>query len=506
MGNVGNVGNVGGLEERRQAQTLEGLLRVVRHQASRGAEPDVTELLDWLHRQSGAEAALITDGEGGVESSTAGFPRGVLRPLAALLERLSSGRLAAAATHTEGLHVRCEALGPHEPRPVLVVAGSSEPTAEAVRLMSHTGLAITLLLRAGASDRVRHDYHRKARQLRFAVLHALLRGDPLLARRMTTGSMPPLLDSGRLRVHVLHCPTADRDRIERAHQDASGYHGQDLMVQCPVFKEHLICLIADDEEASNFDDPTPERGEVLHRLVRDNPGYALGISGVHPLSGTSEGYSQALHALAAARTTPGHTAFYHGRTPLEGVLSRQPALDWARGLLRPLDSVPKVSTDITRLIMSTPRSGVARLLGLSRNTVTAHIRRTERALGSDLTDVRSRAAVHLALALNGSCAGPDPGDRQPSPVLDDLLNTERAASWARTVLRPLDDRHRRTLQGWIDANTDAQEAARRMGLSRNTVRAHVRTAESLLGLDLLTTGAGVHDVVHALRITAVRAV
>ncbi|MEV0776929.1 helix-turn-helix domain-containing protein [Streptomyces sp. NPDC050428] len=86
-----------------------------------------------------------------------------------------------------------------------------------------------------------------------------------------------------------------------------------------------------------------------------------------------------------------------------------------------------------------------------------------------------------------------------------MLGTERAAAWAGTVLRPLDTQHRRTLRAWIDANTDAQRAARAMGISRNTVRAHLRATEAALGLDLLTTGTGVHDVVHALHISDVRA-
>ncbi|WP_245238469.1 helix-turn-helix domain-containing protein [Streptomyces sp. MZ04] len=282
----------------------------------------------------------------------------------------------------------------------------------------------------------------------------------------------------------------------------------------------MICLIADDGTPGGSGDSGdsgdsggsggsggPGRGlaETLRLLVRDDPRYALGVSGAQPLGATAAAYSQAVHALAAARTTPGRVAYYHGQTPLAGVLPDQPALAWARAFLRPLDSVPKASADITRLVVSMPRSGVARLLGLSRNTVAAHLRRAERALGHDLADVRSRAALHLALALDHSSAGPEPDDHQLPPALPDLLSNEPAAAWAQTILRPLHDRHRRTLQVWIDANTDAQQAARRMGISRNTVRAHLRSAEGALGLDLLTTGTGTHDVVHALDITAARA-
>nr|WP_206441725.1 helix-turn-helix domain-containing protein [Streptomyces boncukensis] len=489
---------------------MDALLREVRRQASRGDGPDTGRVLDWLHRRTGCHAALVVDGAGTVESSTAGFPRTVLSALAPLLARLSGGQLAAAASRAGGLHVRCEALGPHEPRPVLVVAGPAEPAPGEAALISHTGGVLSLLRRAGGSDRNWRGYQDKARQLRFAVLQALVSGDPLLARRMTTGAVPPLLDAGRLRIHLLHCPPAERDRTARTHQDPSGYHGRDLMVQCPVFREHLICLVADDETgtAGTADGPGDRErglGAALRRLVREDPRYALGVSGVHPLGATAAAYGQAAHALAAARTAPDRVAFFHGRTRLDGVLPRQPALEWARALLRPLDSAPKTSADVTRLALGMPRSAVACLLGLSRNTVTAHLRRAEQALGLDLADVRCRADVHLALALSSAYPGTEPADRPPpSPALDELLRTERAAAWARTVLHPLQDRHRRTLQAWLDANADAQEAARRMAISRNTVRSHLRGAEAVLGLDLLTTGAGIHDVVHAVRIAEAR--
>lgn len=499
---------VGDAEEQWRDGRLGGLLREVRRQASCGAAADAGRILDWLHQQTGVDVAVVAGDARAVESSTAGFPRDVLVSLTGLLGRLSGGQLAAAATQAEGLHVRCEVLGPYEPRPVLVVVGRSAPSPETVALTSHAGQVLALLRRADGVDRARRDYHDKARQLRFAVLHGLLTGGPLLARRMTTGAVPPLLDADRLRVHLLRCPSADRDRIARAHQDPYGYHGQALMVHCPVFKEHLICLIADDGTAGGSGGsggPARGLGETLRLLVRDDPRYALGVSGAQPLSATAEAYSQAAHALAAARTAPGRVAHYHGQTPLASILPAQPALAWARALLRPLDSVPKASADITRLAVSMPRSGVARLLGLSRNTVAAHLRRAELALGQDLSDVRSRAAVHLAIALGNSCAGPEPDQRQLPPALPDLLSNEPAAAWAQTILRPLHARHRRTLQAWIDANTDAQQAARRMDISRNTVRAHLRTAEAVLGLDLLTTGTGTHDVVHALDITAARA-
>ncbi|GGY16309.1 hypothetical protein GCM10010358_80060 [Streptomyces minutiscleroticus] len=485
---------------------LDGLLRVVRRQASDGAGPDVQEVLDWLHRRTGAHVALVMDGAGTMESATEDFPREILRLLAPLLTRISGGQLAAAATEVAGWNVRCERLGAYGSPLVLVTAARSALAPEAIALISHSGSVMMLLRRAVDGERILRGFQDKARQVRFAVFQALMAGEPTLARRMTTGSVPPLLEADRLRVHLLHCPPAHRERIVQAHLDASGYHGSDLLVPCPAFAEHLICLVADDlDDGDGFGGRAGGRSEVLRRLVRDNPGYALGISGPHPLGTTAGAYSQAVHALAAARTTPGRVVSYRGQTTLEGVLPRQSALAWARAVLRPMDSLPTITVDITRSLMSAPRSAVARLLDVSRNTVTAHIKRAERALGLDLADVRSRAVVHLALTLTSTCAG-EPVEQQASACLDDLLRTERAAAWAHTFLRPLQVPQRRTLQAWIDANADAQQAARHIGVSRNTVRAHLRTAEALLGRDLLTTGAGVHDIVHALRITAVQAV
>jgi DNA-binding CsgD family transcriptional regulator len=485
-----------------QGADLDGLLREVRHQTSGEATCNARRFLELLHRQTGVEAALVSAGGDRMEAATTAFPQQVLPALAPLFTRLSDGSLASAATEAEQLHVRCEALGPQEPRPVLVVADRAEPSPDTVALTAHTAGVLTLLLRAENGDRVLHSYQYKARQVRFAVLHALMAGGPLLARRMTAGAVPPLLEADRLRIHLLRCPPRDRDRISRLHQDPSGYHGSGLMVHCPVIKEHLICLIADGELPDGSAGSPHGLSDTLRRLVRDDPRCALGISGTHPLDATAAAYSEALHALAAARSAPDRVAHYHGRTPLAGILPRPAAHDWSDALLRPLESVPKVSADVTRLTLTLPRSGVARLLGLSRNTVAAHIGHAEKALGLDLTDVRTRAAVHLALAISGSPAGSPPVVRQPPPCLDELLRSEAAVAWARTVLRPLDIRHRRTLQAWIDANADASQAAGHLAISRNTVRAHLRTTESALGVDLLTTGTGIHDVVHALHISA----
>ena len=476
---------------------LDELLRLVRRQGT------PAEVLGLLGRRTGAEFAWIGRG-GTVEAATAGFRRRTAGALTEHVERLAGGRLAAATTRVGESEVRLEAFGGREPRPVLVAVSASALSREAAALASQAGGIVDLLSRVSEADAGTRAYDAKAAQLRFAVLTALLAGDVTMARRMTTGDVPPLLNAERVRVHLLHCPPEDRDRLARTYQDSSGYHGPGLMVNCPVFKEQLICPVAEDPEpGGRF-----RQGEVLRRLVGENPGYALGVSRPYPLAATAEAYGEAVHALAVARNSPGRLAAYRGRPSLVHVLPRRAALAWARAYLEPLNAVPKPTVDVIRLAVTFSRSGVARLLHLSRTTVTAHCRRAEEALGIDLGEVRTRATLDLALSLTALQS--DPADtvdavQLVAPPLGELLRASPATAWAEPFLHPLrDTRHRDlylTVEAWIDANTDAQRTAAHVGLSRNTVRAHLRAAERLLNRDLLTTGSGIHDLVHALRVT-----
>ncbi|WP_374112836.1 helix-turn-helix domain-containing protein [Streptomyces sp. MNU89] len=487
-------------------QVLDELLRQLSSRARQDADldPGPQTLIDWLGRQLGAEIALVDRG-GTVEASTARFPPAILDSLRPVLTRLSGGQLAAAASQVGAFHVRCEALGRDGPRPVLVVAGPLPLTREALALTSHVGAVIEVVRRARRADGLALRYQRAAARLRLAILAALMTGEPTLARRMTAGAVPPLLDAERLRVHLLRCPPADRGRIIDAHEDASGYHGRGLMVRCPVYDDHLICLLPPDDDAGGADG-SGSPAAPLRALVRDNPHYALGISAAVPLPDTARAYDQAHHALAVACHTPERVADYHGRPPLAGLLPRPQALAWARAFLEPIRAAPRLTLDITSLALHFPRSGVARLLDVSRNTVTAHLGRVQDALGLDLQDPRSRAELALALAINDlpSPDGDPVAEPPPTPSVDGLLSTEAAVTWAQAFLQPLlsgtDRAVHRTLRAWVEAGADAQRTARDLGISRTTVRAHLRTAEQLLQRGLLTPGPGIHDLVHAFRI------
>ncbi|MFH9041461.1 helix-turn-helix domain-containing protein [Streptomyces sp. NPDC017966] len=483
-------------------QVLDELLRRLRLRGGQDAACELQALIDWLGRQIGAEVALV-DRTGEVDLSTARFAPDVLAGVRPVLTQLSGGRLAAAASQVGAVHVRCEALGRQVPRPVLAVVSPSPLTRASMTLVSHVGTLAEMARRARQADDLASRHRQAAAQLRLAVFMALMTGEPTLARRMTTGAVPPLLDAERLRVHLLRCPSPDRGRLIDAHQDASGYHGRGLMVRCPVYDDHLICLLPTDDD----DDSTGDGlAAPLRELVRDNPHYALGISAPVPLPATARAYDQARHALAVARHTPDRVVDHHGRPPLAALLPRRQALAWARAFLKPIREAPRLTVDITSLALNFPRSGVARLLGVSRNTVTAHLTRVQDALGLDLRDPHSRADLALALAITGL---PLPhGDTvavpSPPPSTDRLLSTEAAITWAHAFLKPLllgtDGTVHRTLRAWIEAGADAQRTARGLGISRTTVRAHLCTAEQLLRRSLLTPGPGTHELAHAFRI------
>ncbi|GAB2917986.1 helix-turn-helix domain-containing protein [Streptomyces mayteni] len=475
------------------------LLRELTRQMSRDAAPDLGPVVEWLGRRIGTEVALVTGG-GMVGAGTPGFPPRLPEWLARVLPRLAGGYLATAAERSGELWVRCEAIGPRVPHPVLVVIGSAAPDERSRALVSATGGVLAALHGIGEGAAVSRDQRDRSRQLRFAVLSALMEGQPFLARRMMAGAVPPVLDAATIRVYLLRCGPVDRDRISETYQDRLGFHGPDLMVRCPVYSHHLICVLAEDA-----DDAGGHR-EILLRLVRENPRYSVGISAPHSLGAVGEAYAQASNALAVARTCPTRVADYQGQSPLVPLLPAREALAWARAHLRRLSGAPGLTVKVTRLAVDVPQAGVARLLGISRNTVRAHVRRAEEALGTDLNDVRSRAVLALALAVAGPRVGAEDDVEEPAPTLDELFHAQPAVAWAEAFLGPLREEagHRAlvaTLDAWIDADTDARRAATHLGINRNTVRARLRTAERLLQRDLLSTGAGVHDLVHALRIT-----
>ncbi len=495
------------------AVQLDELLPVLGRVARRPeSDAGFGEVVGWLRRRFDVEIALVGPG-GAVAVATSGFPAEVRNQVEPTVARLAGGELASVATRAGGFDVSLEAFGTTSPRSVLMVASAHLPGRDAVAVASHTGSLLAALHRAREADRVQAAYQRKAHQVRLAVFMALMAGDVTLARRISAGAVPPLLAAGRIRVCLLRCPPADRDRIAQASADETGFHGRGLLVRCPVYDEHLVGV------AGENDDEPPDAGPrglpaLLHALVRDNPRYALGVSRPYALDRTAEAYEHARHALAAARTTGGRVAVFQGTPSLEPHLPPEPAHRWARCLLQPLESTPQLTADITRLVLQFPRSRVGNLLGVHRNTVTAHLKQAQRALDVDLNDIGSRAVLDLALRITSSAAG-HPAAQAPAADRAELRSLARALcaaagpvsrAWATGFLEPLHD-HRDadvllgTLTAWVEDDADAQSTARRLGISRNTVRTRLQTAQRLLSRDLLTAPSGLHDLVHSLHLT-----
>ncbi|MFC4588966.1 hypothetical protein [Sphaerisporangium corydalis] len=125
---------------------------------------------------------------------------------------------------------------------MLLVLSKQTLTRQAVSLCSHTGGIIAALYRAREAAQISLAYRRKAHQMRLALAMALVAGEVTLARRMSAGAIPPLLNASHVRVCILQCAPGERDPIAATYEDASGYHGRGLMVRCPVYDDHLICL------------------------------------------------------------------------------------------------------------------------------------------------------------------------------------------------------------------------------------------------------------------------
>lgn len=478
-------------EERSHLRRLEQLLGHARDQGS----PDrrIERLVGWL--AEAVEGLVTLTGPAPAGSPAEAWSLlSAARPTA---EQVATGRLRSAALDEGGLTVRVTAVGDTGPYPVLTVGRTAPFDSRSSSLVSQAATLLAPLVRLRAAEADRERLGEVAAGLRVGVFQLLMGGEVTLAQRAAEGLARGLLDAETSRVYVLEGPAAERDQLAR--ECAAATEGRALVVRCPATEQHLI-VVAPLEPGADADG-WDTVGLALRRFAADHPDRYLGGSGPLPLAQTSGSYSDAIRALAVARLRPDRAALYATESRLAQVLDAEAAAVWATAALRPLNAVSLVGRDqllgTLHLGLEFPATSAGKILGVSRNTVRARLDRAAALLGLDLSEVRARAVLHLALRACGSAPQGDPA----RPVgLAEVLGGEAVQVWAAGLLRRLDEDGRglrATLLSWLSVNTGVETAAGRLGLHPQTVRDHLRAAERLLQRQLLSGGGGVYEVALA---------
>ncbi|MFM9443234.1 helix-turn-helix domain-containing protein [Streptomyces acidiscabies] len=459
----------------------EELLALLRPTAGHG----VRSTVNWLARTLDADVSLC-DGTG---TPVAGTPLPLDgTPAADVL----GGRIAAASWEGDGRYVRLVRVvrpGPALPW-LLAVARRAPFDPRASDVVAHTAAVLEAVLRTREADATERRLRRAAADLRLAILQLLMVEDTVAARRVAAGLWPGLLDVETARVYIAESTVEDRDQLAEdiltATRDAA------LVVRCPAMDPQVIVVVPDGSADAG-----------LRALPARRPGTYLGGSVPQALARTATAYGQAASALAVARFHPDRTAIYTERTHPRRLMDPQDLNAWALDLLSPLDRLPHhVRAELvatTRLGLEFTAVRAARILGVSRNTVRARMERVESLIGTDLSDLPSRAALHLALAHRDA-----PVESAPPATLDDLLTAPALRTWAHTLLARLDAGPRDlrgTLRAWIAAQGNAERAADALGIHPQTVRDHVRSAEPVLERQLLAPGGDLYEVVLAHLVT-----
>lgn len=445
-------------------------------------------LLSWLARRAGGAAAVFAPDGALAKSSPPAFPPDVLKAAGPDIRRVASGQASSAAVSGPDwwAHVTGADGGRGGPA-VMVTSRSPLPPGDRTAVVRAAGLVAVRWL---ADDR-----ERAVTEIRRAVLSLLMAGQAEPARQLAARTGPALAPV--IRVAVVDGPPGDRDAAAAEIDRALG--GRAWIVHCPVYRRHLIVLVPDDGG--------PAGGARAAGLLRGAcPGLAIGVGGAVPLASADDGWTQACHALAAARHRPDLTAEYLAAGDLASVLGPG-ARRWAGTLLEPLDRYePRGQDPGGRELADTLRAwldfrgGATRFLQVHRNTLRPRLDRVSELLRADvLASVEVQAQLHLALQLRHL---PVPGWDGPSPGLEEVLAQDSAASWARMLLAPLAGGGGRvldTVRAWLEHETRADPAAAELGISARALHRRLARAEACLGRSLAGWPSARYDVWLALR-------
>jgi sugar diacid utilization regulator len=305
---------------------------------------------------------------------------------------------------------------------------------------------------------------------------------------------PGLLDTGQVQVCLLECPAARRPAVIEAVTATVGTAA--LVVAHPGSATRVAVVTP----ARPGDESTRLR-QTLQAAVAPY-GCAIGQSRAVSCRNTRDAHQMASHALAVARRLPHRSVTHQGDKPLALLLGPE-AAGWARWVLRRLDALPdrEVLIQAVQQALQHGHSGAARLIGVNRKTIAMRCRRAGTALGYDLTDLRARATLDLALHL--ALRAPQAAPPAAPPLLADLLRAPAARAWALDLLAPLRRDSRpllETVQAWITCNGRVESCAEELKVHANTVRNHLAACEAALGRRLVGTSGGAYDVVNAMEI------
>ncbi|MFD4948519.1 helix-turn-helix domain-containing protein [Streptomyces sp. NPDC058409] len=402
---------------------------------------------------------------------------------------------------TAALHTQLISLAPSMgAETVLAVATRVPLSAADGGLIRHVAKILGLIDQAGREYRAASDATHAART---AAVELLMDGEPHKARRVMGGLAPGLLETDMARVFVIEVAAALRDSAARRCESATA--GQALVVADPREPRRVLII----QPAYVGDRAESSVANELTRIVADlGPDASMGGSGVYSLSLMADALHEAVAAQRFAVHQPNAVTLCAQDTDFVSLLPQRDAQRWARRLLDPLIR-QRSQWDQFRETLPTalayPYTVAARRLDLHRNTVTRRVARAADLLHLDLGSVSHRTAVGLALELVTQREPPAPQPRMETaqpPTLRSLLASPQLSDWADMLLRSARGDRRDllvTASSWLACDAHVEPAARALGLSDVTVRAHIRALESHMSRDLGSL-SGLRDLQFSLHI------
>ena len=368
------------------------------------------------------------------------------------------------------------------------------------------GRAATIIataLLADESDTERERLAGGRRAVWRSVLQLLMTGQVAEAQRVAGALEPAILDTDRVRMHVLAGRPRDRNSLLGACETRLA--GLAVCVSCPARSGHVIIIepvhgaqpVRGIEPGSEGFAPVPA---ALAELTTGSATRRLGSSRRHPIAATAAGYVQAVGALAVAAVRPDRMADAEESTGLTDLLPAE-AAGWASAVLAPLAAGDEDGTlrHTLAVALAFTRAEAAAILGVHRNTVHARLATAAHLLRVDLSRLPERAAIDLALRAQ-SGAG--------EASLPEVLSAPQLKIWAADLLDRLDGavaprgpaRMRDLLRAFICADGGITVAAYAVGLSPNSASRWLVAAEAVGGLRLRHGYGGAHEVAVALAV------